>query len=380
MKHIAPKHVRFLKWNLRCLLKAINIFIIAFCIFSLVLHTLRCVQQYLANETRAVLNVQPTAKFTYLAFTICPSFEDAYKEDMLSKLSSAKDQIRAGDFNLHDMDWVKDRAFEKITHEYDEIIEKLKIVTEVEAQSSIVLKTKESYYNKVNVTPLFHLKLGRCYSLELLPTLTILGIVRLIFTGKIDFYVYFHHPNQFLDKDSKTKIYANTGRMGFLDVGFAINENTLAQESIIPCDPDDRYRFDDCTYKAIKEKLLKKFGCLVPSLPPEEYGTSQVCINKTSSEAEALMDYYSHLVTTRNCMISCKTMEVYLGVLQTSDGTNGSSYVKLNMKSTVKYRKKILDYTWMNMWAEIGGYEGLLLGMAIVSVTSWIKKLSERLN
>ncbi len=45
------------------------------------------------------------------------------------------------------------------------------------------------------------------------------------------------------------------------------------------------------------------------------------------------------------------------------------------MKSTVKMKKTVLDYTWVSMLAEIGGYTGLLLGVSVVNVTSYVDKL-----
>lgn len=62
------------------------------------------------------------------------------------------------------------------------------------------------------------------------------------------------------------------------------------------------------------------------------------------------------------------------------DGTrdDDKSYIKLYLKSTVKYKKTVRDYTLLSMIAEIGGYEGLLLGLAIVNITYWIEKLGDR--
>jgi hypothetical protein len=38
----------------------------------------------------------------------------------------------------------------------------------------------------------------------------------------------------------------------------------------------------------------------------------------------------------------------------------------------------VLDYKWLSMVAEIGGYVGLMLGVAVVDVTSVISKLYRR--
>ena len=53
------------------------------------------------------------------------------------------------------------------------------------------------------------------------------------------------------------------------------------------------------------------------------------------------------------------------------------AYIKLYIKSTVKFKKSVPDYTFLNMIAEIGGYEGLLLGITIVGISGWFKHMSK---
>lgn len=56
-------------------------------------------------------------------------------------------------------------------------------------------------------------------------------------------------------------------------------------------------------------------------------------------------------------------------------GTDGEAYIKMYIKSTVKYKKTMLDYTWLSMLAEIGGYTGLLLGVSVVNVTGVVNRM-----
>jgi hypothetical protein len=57
------------------------------------------------------------------------------------------------------------------------------------------------------------------------------------------------------------------------------------------------------------------------------------------------------------------------------DGSANSSYIKVYMKSRIKKKSTILDYTFGTMIAEIGGYTGLLLGVSIVHITILFDKL-----
>ncbi len=47
-------------------------------------------------------------------------------------------------------------------------------------------------------------------------------------------------------------------------------------------------------------------------------------------------------------------------------------YLKVYMKSTTKVKRSVLDYSWVSMVADIGGYVGLLLGISLVHVNSVI--------
>ena len=39
----------------------------------------------------------------------------------------------------------------------------------------------------------------------------------------MNIYVYLHHPGQFYDSDSKTKIYVNQGKMLFIDLTYELS-------------------------------------------------------------------------------------------------------------------------------------------------------------
>ncbi len=58
---------------------------------------------------------------------------------------------------------------------------------------------------------------------------------------------------------------------------------------------------------------------------------------------------------------------------------NDTSEIEMFLRSSVKVKKTVLNYTLTNLYAEIGGYVGLLLGISVVNITvivdlvySWI--------
>ena len=96
------------------------------------------------------------------------------------------------------------------------------------------------------------------------------------------------------------------------------------------------------------------------------------------------MDYYKELqsnVTKQKCIRPCLTMDVYFGVLFNDGLTyDGSSYLKIYLKPTVKVQETVYDYTVLSLLAEIGGYTGLLLGISVANITTVIEKMFQWFN
>ena len=50
---------------------------------------------------------------------------------------------------------------------------------------------------------------------------------------RMNIYVYLHHPGQFYDSDSKTKIYVNQGKMLFIDLTYELSRVRVREQSIL---------------------------------------------------------------------------------------------------------------------------------------------------
>lgn len=56
-------------------------------------------------------------------------------------------------------------------------------------------------------TPLHHRLYGYCYNLEIFHKLSVLGISEIVFEGKMDLYIFYHYPGQFLDYNTMSKVF-----------------------------------------------------------------------------------------------------------------------------------------------------------------------------
>ena len=66
------------------------------CIVCLIIQGSRCVERYLEKDSRVIQNLRATRDVTFIAFTVCPSFADAYNETMLEIHGTNKDVYKGG--------------------------------------------------------------------------------------------------------------------------------------------------------------------------------------------------------------------------------------------------------------------------------------------
>ena len=73
----------------------------------------------------------------------------------------------------------------------------------------------------------------------------------------------------------------------------------------------------------------------------------------------------------------CATMQFFTGMPQNWFGFNNESvsYVDLEVRRYTKLRRIVWNYSLTNLYAEIGSYVGLFLGVAIVHCTALIDVL-----
>ena len=146
----------------------------------------------------------------FIDFTICPSYEAAYKNGALQYYGIKKSDYRYRGvyFNNNVDSYNKPRAiFDSITHNVSELLYLMTIFTRTRKQARL-----EIYFNATNSSDLIHIttkyrySLGRCYSIHPKDPVLKLGLLKVEFVAWMDIYVYFGYPGQFMDPDTKTKV------------------------------------------------------------------------------------------------------------------------------------------------------------------------------
>ena len=57
-----------------------------------------------------------------------------------------------------------------------------------------------------NYVTKYYQTFGKCFSIEINPNVTKMGITKIEFYAKLNIYIYLHHPGQYMDQDSKSKV------------------------------------------------------------------------------------------------------------------------------------------------------------------------------
>ena len=108
--------------------------------------------------------------------------------------------------------------------------------------------------------------------------------------------------------------------------------------------------------------LMKQFGCTTPS----ELYRMNICKNEETVKLafEFSKSLYDKRFRISNCSYPCKFLETKitsLSTFQKQSGVEVTFTFNIFIKTTINYH----SYTELEMFAEIGGYVGLLLGISI---------------
>lgn len=182
------------------LLKAL---VTTLCTIVLLWQLSKCLSRYLQYETTAILSVKKTGETTFLAFTVCPAFHHAYKDDILRQYGTSRKVYQRGNYTVNETAKSAEEIFEEVTWELSDILKKVYVKTMDDDQPKVVIPVDES----LDVWMVkFHPLYGKCFSLVLGQNVTRLGVRRVDFTLNSTVYVYLHHPGQFWDYNSKAKV------------------------------------------------------------------------------------------------------------------------------------------------------------------------------
>ena len=170
----------------------------------------------MAKETSVTESVKHTRdtentdSVPFIDFTVCPAYESAYKEDVLQVYGLNRDEYRGkGVFHSKKDDTAIDARtlFVTATHNVEEIIYKMTMKTlSYDFPTYEIDFSKSGFENNISITTKFYHHFGRCYSIHPKGDVLKFGVTSINFITKINIYVYFGYPGQFMYSNTKSKV------------------------------------------------------------------------------------------------------------------------------------------------------------------------------
>ena len=373
------------KWSR---VKKVQFFLIlAICAGILAFQIAECVKKYNVRATATGDKYVHVTNTSFPVMTICPTYP--YKLNRLNfhGIKTKSDIQFEAAFVSNRSEVTPTQFYEDVVYAKEEIIDAIEIFSEAEIGGlnkfilspndticeESIFKTKQYYYN------------GDCFALNLPTCLKLAGILEIIITffNKTDIFI--HHDGQFLSPNSRSRIDVDVTHFVKIAINHEVVQMLSAKGTCVDqygegegVDSDMDNSFDGCMYSKLRELMMSEVGCTVPWLPDKR--------NICTLEQDRKMVFDIYQKNRRNqedlCPSSCKFTNMYFGPPVTGlrnieDQDRGSAvfYFRRDIKTTNEYYL----YSITSMFAEIGGYVGLLLGVSLFkladinnSVLDWV--------
>ena len=170
------------------------------------------------------------------------------------------------------------------------------------------------------------------------------------------------------------------GTKHFIDVQFDLHINTRTESKDIPCNATMNTKYDEFLYRNLTKILESEFNCTVPFLPDYSFPKEVRKINICKDAEKRKASYAKYVLLQRNnenkvCENPCSRIQTYFGPFFKDPKYEGhKAYLKIYLQSMTTVKVTVMDYDWVAMIADIGGYTSLLLGMSAINLSRFVFK------
>lgn len=150
----------------------------------------------------------------------------------------------------------------------------------------------------------------------------------------------------------------------------------ILDASNVTCNGTLNIHYDQYYMDVIDEGMDKTMGCTSPYFTNRIEGTCNVGAFNDTQKEKFKKKYYDLISEAEGTLgMPCSKMGIIFGypVLDLTDPNE--TLVKLYFKTHVSVRNNVLSYSTTNLFAEVGGYIGLLLGFSLLDLTQVLKGL-----
>ena len=171
--------------------------------------------RYITGETGVKERVQDTVEaitdpsVPFIELTICPAYGSAYKDNVLNSHGISKSGYRTHGqyFSQNQTSMSLRELFEAITFDASELLFRMDFYTNDNDKYKFGVDFAAGNMEKdVDITPKYWPSFGRCYGIRPKDHIIKLGVNHVDIVARMDIYIYFWHPGQFM-YNTKTKVF-----------------------------------------------------------------------------------------------------------------------------------------------------------------------------
>ena len=372
----------------------------------LIRQTWLCVENFVADESSMSSTLQSTSKAQFPALTICPDYEDAFNASLAKKIGVSTTDLRNSRFTkINDTSSTTLEHYERVTHDISEVIDDFTVLTLKPLAGttySRVFFVQDPDYWSQKVSKAVQVKkldetewtrqnyqvFGRCYTYDAPDDVHRAEITSVKVTVKMPALMYIHHPGQFFWVDTKggSKVpIPNQGTM-FLNTQHSVTQfrphtelwkfGKNGSQSNSHCNEVNDRGYDSCLATAYDQFFWTHFGCFYP-LMTNQPDHKDYCnfSNFTEKQKDDYNLLYKGMITIENiasCQAPCSTIETNFGIPQVKPYSH--KHLQVYFKNLITVKKSHISYPIESLFAELGGYLGLLLGVSLMDIKTVIEK------
>ena len=334
-----------------------------------------CIKKYIDEPIANTVTIEDNEGLPFPTVTICPNwFGSGTKSKELKKCDLKGSEYEKGNWigNCSDPELL----YNSMVLGFDDLVSNRAIITKDGNETN---KDKSSSYKAIDSL------YGRCYSI--FPRENILkdGIVQLkVKSEHQHVIVHISSTGEFLtgkygpglDQKSTILLEYTHGETP----SYKTHYETLVYEVFEelntenhPCNESINYSKDACFLEKLHDESIKQIGCTTP------YGLNKSMICKETGKAQKALDLFARMQRNSTCLNPCAYLvpQTYF-TYQKKNNQRFQLYLSNN--GAVKVTRSELAYDTLTLLADIGGYVGLFLGIAIVHVKELFQILALKMK
>ena len=359
-----------------------------------------CIGNYIDDKSTMSSDIVSANTAEFPAITICPEYDQAFKNVILKQNNLTNKDIRSLKFpknGIKSLDF-----YEMITHNITKLVTELKIsmVKPISGTNFTTVKLRDNMTNenpdrrilmklldeKDFIKQNYH-TLGKCYTYEMPEMYKMSTVNNIELTMKMNGLIYLLHPGQFFWVDRDTKIPLNIKETHFIAANHQLTysrEKWSSDNKDFTCIEDMNRGIDNCLRNEFDKSFMDQFGCYYPMFSAQNE-TLKFC-NISDLDIEQLKRFralfHDNFYVRNNtpCSTPCAQMELFFGFPVIQPFGKASYNLKMYFKSNIIVKKSQVAYPTESFLAEMGGYLGLFLGFSMMDIHGLFKKIIEMME